>query len=53
MIGLTKTGPYSTRSRRTVVMHSLAPIMSRDGHSRASSALSDSVIRTPVNKHRG
>ena len=45
---LTKNGPYSTRSRRTVVTHSLAPIISRAGHSRVSSVLSDSVISTHI-----
>ena len=43
---LTKTGPYSTRSRRTVDTHSLAPIISRDGHSHVSYVLSDSVALT-------
>ena len=53
MLRLTKTGPYSTWSRGTVVNHSLAPVISRDGHSRASSVLSDSVNSPLVNNHSG
>ena len=50
---LTKPGLYSTRSRRTVDTHSLAPIMSRDGHSRVSSVLNDSINSTHVHKQFG
>ena len=43
---LTTTASHFSLSRRIVVTHSLAPIMSKNGHSRVSSVLSDSVAFT-------